>query len=408
MRMLICPNIFPTIALALISFSAVSFGTPLSVAAQEQGDHPGIVMEKPANGQFVELPDGGFMVPFETTIPGSDVTFQMVPIPGGKVKVGSPDSEGNRMDCEGPQVELEIKPIWIGQHEVTWSEYKVYMRLDTIFKKFNTEGIRQITEETEIDAITAPSGLYDPSFTYDAGDGLKQPAATMTQFAAKQYTKWLSRISGQFFRLPSEGEWEYACRAGTTTAYYFGDDPSELEEHAWFDDNADWERQDVGQLKPNPWGLYDMYGNVSEWVLDGYSEEGFGKLKEAKDMDPLVAWPTEVYPMVSKGGHYLSLSEECRSASRLPSDDEDWKIDDPNTPQSPWWYTTEPATGVGFRLVMPLHVPESREAQEKFWEAGHEDIDWTVEKRIITNGKGSFGIADPSLPEAILGDGKKK
>ena len=365
----------------------------------------GIVSEKPADGQFVDLGDGTYMVPFTFTIPGTDVEFEMIPIPGGKFLMGSPESEEGRSDAEGPQVEIVVRPFWMGKYEVTWSEYKSYMRMDTIFKSFNTKGIRQITEESKVDAVTAPSGLYDPSFTYDAGDGPRTPAATMTQFAAKQYTKWLSGISGHFFRLPSEGEWEYACRAGTTTAYYFGDDPDLLEEYAWFDDNADWERQEVGQLKPNPWGLYDMLGNAAEWVLDEYSEDGFARLvDDKKESDPVVAWPTEIYPRTVKGGSYEMLADECRCASRLGSDDEEWKIDDPNTPQSPWWYTTEPATGVGFRIISPLDVPASPEEKARFWEADHPWIIRTVKNRIETNGKGSLGIADPSLPDAIQDD----
>lgn len=386
--------------IAPISFAQVLFA---------QTDHPGIKTEKPAEGRFVELEDGRFMVPFSMKIPGTEVEFEMVPIAGGKFTMGSPESEEDRSDAEGPQVEIVVDPFWMGKHEVTWAEYKVFMRLDTIFKKFNSDGIRQVTEETKIDAITAPSGLYEPSFTYDAGDGPNQPAATMSQFAAKQYTKWLSQTSGQFFRLPSEGEWEYACRAGTNTAYYFGDDPDLLEEHAWFDDNADYERQDVGQLEPNPWGLYDMYGNVAEWVLDEYNEDGFGRFSKLEDDEdkstPVTAWPTDLHQRALKGGSFEMMAEDCRSASRLGSE-EYWRIDDPNTPRSPWWYTTEPATGIGFRIICPLHVPKTRKAKEKFWEADHISIVKEVKSR-TSIGKGSIGIADPTLPE-VINNGKKK
>ena len=168
------------------------------------------------------------MVPYQATISGTDIQFEMVPIPGGTFQIGSSELEEGHADAESPQVEITVEPFWMGKHEVTWAEYKKFMQLDKVFKAFQSEQIRQVTEANQIDAITAPSALYDPSFTFEAGDGPREPAATMTQFAAKQYTKWLSGISGSFYRLPTEAEWEYACRAGTTTRWYFGDDPTNL------------------------------------------------------------------------------------------------------------------------------------------------------------------------------------
>jgi formylglycine-generating enzyme required for sulfatase activity len=289
----------------------------------------------------------------------------------------------------------------MGKYEVTWAEYKPYMRLDRIFKAFNERGIRPVEKSNEVDAVTAPSSLYDPSFTFEAGDDPGQPAATITQFAAKQYTKWLSRISGVFYRLPTEAEWEYACRAGTTTAFYFGDDADQLSEHAWFVDNSEELRHKVGTLKSNPWGLHDMYGNVAEWVLDEYNKHAY-RAFEGKSVTAEQAFrkPTRLYPRVVRGGSWELEIEDCRSAARMPSDDEEWKSDDPNVPKSPWWYTDSPALGVGFRLIRPLDVP-SREQQEEFWKADLQQIADDAQNRIRDNGRGAIGIADRELPQAI-------
>ena len=382
------------------------------VEASQQQVIKGVVTEQPAEGHFVKT-EHGFMVPYTETIPGTDITFQMVPVPAGTFLMGSPDSEEDRNADEGPQVSIAVEPFWIGKHEVTWSEYKVYMDLHDQFKAFDRKGIRSVTEENEIDAVTAPSSLYEPSFTYDAGDDPETPAATMTQYSAKQYTKWLSILNEDFYRLPAEAEWEYACRAGTTTAFNFGDDESELEANAWFDDNADYERHEVGSKGPNAWGLHDMHGNVAEWVLDQYEEDRYKKLKEmAKGDAPVsvadsICWPDSDRCVV-RGGSWELYSYELRSASRLAADYKEWKSDDPNIPRSPWWCTTEPATGVGFRIVRPLVAPATRDAKEEFWKSRWTKEIAAIKFRLESDGKGAKGIVDTKLPEAIEGLRKKK
>src|SRR6185295_4387517 len=101
------------------------------------------------------------------------------------------------------------------------------------------------------------------------------PAISMTQHAANKYCEWLSAKTGKNYRLPTEAEWEWACRAGTTTAYSFGDDASKLGEYAWFTPNSEEKPQPVGKKKPNPWGIHDMHGNVTEWCIDAYRKDAY-------------------------------------------------------------------------------------------------------------------------------------
>lgn len=338
------------------------------------------------------------MAPYQQQIPGSNVSFEMLPIPAGTYLQGSKDSE---VAGESPQVNVEVPAFWMGKCEVTWAEYKLFMQLSNAFEKFEEQGIRKVSKENEIDAITSPSKLYDPSFTFQSGEDPQKPAVSMSQYAAKQYTKWLSLLTGQFYRLPTESEWEYACRAGSEAAYYFGDDSGELEAYAWFDENADYETHFVSQKKPNAWGLYDMLGNASEWVLDEYRENWYGEHQgRTFTTAEMLCWPEKLYPRVLRGGSINSTADNCRSAFRRASNDEDLRSYDPNTPKSPWWFASDEALDIGFRIVRPLK-PVPREEQEKYWQADLRSITRDANKRIFEEGRGERGVVDPQLPEAI-------
>ena len=362
----------------------------------------GFSKQKPESGPSVAI-EGGFMVPYTVTIPGSETTFEMSPIPGGEFQMGSPEGEKDRRPDEGPQVKVTVDPFWMGKYEVTWGEYNHYMRLEDAFVRFKQQEQRLVNEDQpQADSLSAPSKSYKPKETYDAGEGDNQPAATMTQFAAKQYTKFLSLLVDDFYRLPTEAEWEYACRAGTTTTFYFGDDVNQLQDHAWFYDNSDDYRQEVGTKKPNPWGLHDMYGNVSEWVLDQYAEDSYARLKDKTNTcEEAFLKPTKLYPRICRGGSFELEAEDCRSSARQPTEEDGWKEEDPNIPQSPWWFTDSPATGIGFRIMRPLKTPANREDKESYWSADVAGIYEDVKDRIKDNGRGAFGIVDPGLPEAI-------
>ncbi len=372
---------------------------PSSLRAQE-ASRPGIVQQRPESEPFVRI-ESGFMVPYQQRIPGTDITFEMVPIAGGRFRMGSPRSESARHADEGPQVSIVVEPFWMGRHEVTWKEFRIFMGLKEASRELFRNSRRSVTNDHGVDAVTAPSVIYDTCFAYEGGEGPDTPAVTMTHYAAKQYTKWLSLLLEDFYRLPSEAEWEYACRAGTTTAYSFGDDKARLADHAWFNENSREQRHVVGSKLPNPWGLHDMHGNVAEWVLDAYSADGYASIGEGTvTSGEAIRWPTEVYPRVARGGSWELSAGECRSAARLASS-EVWSEEDPELPNSPWWHTSFASTGVGFRLIRPLSAPESATQKERFWGAENNEFQTIVDQR-IEEGKGVRGLLHPDQPSVIL------
>ncbi len=311
-----------------------------------------VMLAGSVRGDDAEAKSAAEMKPYTEEIGGTDVTFDMVPIPGGEFMMGSPEDEEDRNDDEGPQVKVRIEPFWMGKHEVTWDEYDIWsFNLD-----IQRREIAQL-EPTELDvvadAVTRPTKPYtDMTFGMGHDD---YPAICMTQLAAKMYCRWLSAKTGHYYRLPTEAEWEYACRAGTTTAYSFGDDPGDLDDFGWHYDNADDQYQKVGQKKPNPWGLYDMHGNVSEWVLDQYIPEQYSKYPKGQTVESPVAVPTTLYPRIVRGGSWDDDPDGLRSSARFESSDE-WKLQDPQIPKSIWYHTD--AIHVGFRVIRPLNVPD--------------------------------------------------
>jgi formylglycine-generating enzyme len=360
----------------------------------------GLSDQAPASGPFVAV-DGKFMVPYTVTIPGSDVKFEMIPVPGGVFMFGGSEEDPEHREDEGPQVKVNVPPMWVAKTETNWAQYKEYMKLYAIFKEFESRGERAVSEANMPDAITAPTELYEPSFTYEYGEEPEQPAVTMTQYAAQQYTKWLSLLLGDQYRLPTEAEWEYACRAGSTTAYSWGDDPEAIDEYAWYSGNADEGALPVGSKKPNQFGLHDMHGNVAEWTVNQYTEDGNAWLVGKKNLGPLdtVKWPEQSSPCVVRGGSWEMDAEELRAAVRLASDDEDWKEEDPNFPRSPWWFTSDPSRGVGFR-VFRSYQPLDAATITKFWETSAENTMNEVETRVL-GGRGGYGLVDPELTESI-------
>jgi len=297
------------------------------------------------------------MEAYTETITGTQVTFDMVAIKGGTYKMGSPASEEGRRDDEGPQVDVQISPFWMGKHEVTWNQYELFMYPEEMARLLNAG---DDYHDPLADAVTKPTKPYVEMSFGMGKDGY--PAISMTQHAANKYCQWLSAKTGHFYRLPTEAEWEYACRAGTTTAFWWGDNPDEIEKYEWYADNADFKYQKVGTKKPNPWGLYDMHGNVAEWVLDAYTEDGYQLFKDQMQIDPWNVAKT-LYPRTARGGSWDDYQEAMRSAARRGSNP-DWKMQDPQLPKSIWYLTD--AQVLGMRVVRPLKVP-SKEEMALYW-----------------------------------------
>ena len=296
------------------------------------------------------------MKPYTQKIAHTEVAFDMVPIPGGEFLLGSPATEAGHAEDEGPQHKVKVDPFWMGKHEVTWEEFELWsLLMDTKLRKF--QNITATLLDKQADGITKPTPPYtDMSFGMGKDGGF--PAICMTQHAAKKYCEWLSAKTGVYHRLPTEAEWEYACRAGTKTAYSFGDDPSKIDDYAWHSGNSEVDGEmkyhPVGKKKPNPWGLHDMHGNVAEWVQDRYEPDFYAKFPADKASKFPVCLADEEYPRVARGGSWMFEPERARSATRLGSDAE-WKEQDPQLPKSAWYMTD--ALFVGFRIVRPLRVP---------------------------------------------------
>ncbi|HEY6082872.1 MAG TPA: SUMF1/EgtB/PvdO family nonheme iron enzyme [Chitinophagaceae bacterium] len=285
--------------------------------------------------------------PYVQAIPGSAVSFKMLPVPGGEFLMGSPEQEKGRRKDEGPRVKVKLDPFWMEEHEVTYDEYILFQdeSRDT---------------DPRPDGITRPSPPY-VDFTLGMGKDGGYPANSMSQYAALMYCKWLYKKTGIFYRLPTEAEWEYACRAGTQTAYPFGDDAQPLKDYAWYAGNSDNKYHPVKQLKPNTWGFYDMLGNVAEWTLDQYDENYFQQIGSNAE-NPLIK-PVSKSPRTVKGGSFTDEAAALRSAARLPSSPE-WNKRDPQIPKSKWWNADAPF--IGFRVMRPLKQPSPQEAEQFF------------------------------------------
>lgn len=277
---------------------------------------------------------------FTEQIPGSGISFRMIALPGADFTMGSPDNDPLR-NPDDAQRKVSIDSFFIAEVEVTWDEYmEFYRQTASEGRSTDTEGSR--LKKTDIDAITGATPPYGkPDQNWGMG---QRPAISMSYHAAETYCRWLSQVTGRHYRLPTEAEWEYACRAGTETPYFFEGDPARFEKKGLFGSridtaiistyviyrgNSQSKTQEPDAVKANPWGLKNMSGNVAEFCSDIY--EG----------------TTE---HVIRGGSYRDGAAGVRSAVRDHTRTDAWLKTDPQMPKSIWWYSD--CFYVGFRVVL--------------------------------------------------------
>lgn len=277
---------------------------------------------------------------YEQKIPGTAVGFVMVAVPGGTLTLGSKSILADA--DERPTVDVELSPFWIGEHEVTFAEWDAYFKDSAIPQVKNMDGITRATPQY-ID------------LTWGMGREPNHPANSMSQQAALMYCRWLYSKTGIFFRLPTEAEWEYACKAGESKPL----DPSALPDFGWLADNSGGKFQLVKQKKPNAWGIFDMLGNLSEWTMDQYDQQSYATIAHK---DPM-AIPTTRYPKTARGGSFVDAANQLRCSNRIPSDP-GWNIRDPQVPKSRWWMTD--GMFMGFRVVRPAKQPAAAAIEEFF------------------------------------------
>ncbi len=396
------------IFLLILSIGPAGASTVYSQTTLTNSYLPGIQKEQPTSGRFVKT-NLGFMVPYAVTIPGTKTQFKMEPVPGGNFRFEIPNLSSTNKKQPPRFVNVQLKPFWIAKHEVTWREYKHFTDLNTIFKRFDDRRVRLLTESNALDAVTAPSSLYATQWRMDQfGGSSNHPAGSMTNYSARQYTKWLSGLTGEFYRLPSAVQWQYACLAGepASNTRLSKNQLDKLKTKIWYEANSDSSRQVVGQKKPNAWGIHDMRGNACEWVLDGGTfDEAVWQKNALSDLEA-ISWPKSELGHLACGGDFWEKIGACRYNSFKVST-KDWWEEDPDVPASPFWTCSEAAMGVGFRVIRPLRPPATQRDREPYWQPESSAFARDIRLKIEQTGRGHRGVVDKNLPAAIEKHGRK-
>lgn len=286
------------------------------------------------------------------TVNDAEMSFRMVPIPGGTFSMGSHDSEPNHEADEGPQHQVRLDPFYMCWTETTLDLFMAYYQ-ETVSAKKDFMETQEAKKDAEraggVDAISGPTPVYgDLSMGYSP----KHPAIGMTWHNANNFCLWLSKKTGKKYRLPTEAEWEYACRAGGANIFGTTNDAEKMKDYAWYEVTADSETSEVGKKKRNAFNLYDMSGNVREWVSDFYSPTAYkDAAKKSLSVNPKGPKTGELH--VARGGDYSSSVGELRCAAR-ELEQKWWRMGDPQIPKSIWWLPEMDI--IGFRVVRSIET----------------------------------------------------
>ncbi len=293
---------------------------------------------------------------FTETIPLSAVSFKMIAIPGGTFTMGADEGDKYAEQDEHPARKVTLDNYFIGEVEVTWDEFLTWYA--------QTAGEGRTTDIGMLEGVDGLSGATPPYGNPDQGWGKgKRPAITMTYYAAEKYCEWLSVVTGKKYRLPTEAEWEYAARGGTTGAYFFegdvkdyadeglrarlfGIDTSVINSYVIYSENSGGRSQTPGKVQENPYGLKNMLGNVAEFCQDIYLANAYDQFPGPVS-NPIVTAGGEEH--VIRGGSFLSNAAELRISDRNRTNHDNWLRTDPQIPKSIWWYSD--CYHVGFRVV---------------------------------------------------------
>lgn len=292
-------------------------------------------------------------VEFTDRIEPTDISFEMALVPEGSFFMGEDSGEHDEM----PRHEVFVDSLWVGKYEVTWEMFELFLSENNVL--FN-----DVSKEKLIilDAITRPSRPFeDPSL----GMGKQgYPVINVSPYAALVFCKWLSTVTGKFYRLPTEAEWEYFCKSpNNENDDFFKDKLDNIGDYAWSYENSDAQYAKVGQKLPNGFGLFDVLGNVAEWTLDQYDKDFYAKEQGTVANNP---WnvPGTIHPRVFRGGSWEDDAMDLSSTKRGQSGAYLQK-NDPQIPKSFWWYSD--SAFIGFRIVSPVKQP-SKEEMNNFWQ----------------------------------------